>query len=384
MSDVPVSPDLTAYVPLAVYGKSGTDVATAALQDLATKLPGVTLREAMTETLLVETLATIVADLGVAVDRVPAVVFEVLVRLFSVTRDLGAKATTTLTFNLSDTAGHTIPAGTEVAVDVSGGNPAVVFATDVALVVPAASSSGTVAATARTVGTTANGIASPTPVRLRSSVPFVSSVTIASTVANGKDPETDTAYFTRAAQRLSRLTDALVLPKHFEAAALEDTNVKRAFAISLYDGAGGPPYTDVGHITVAVRGATGNLTAPQKTTIETNLEAKAVAMLDVHVIDPTVTAVNVVATVKAKGGFVTNDVKTAIEAAINAWLDPTVWPWSSTIRLFDVVALIENVAGVDFIVAGTLTVGGAGTDFALPGDAPLADVGTLTITVQAA
>ena len=374
------SPDFRAYIPLAPFGRSAADVALSALQDLATKLPGVTLLAGEPAVELTETLAVVVADLGLAVDRVPAVTAQVILRLFGVTYDAGGKATTAIDFVLIDTLGHTIPAGTEITVALESGATAV-FATDEDLVIAPASSTGTVDATATTIGASANGIAAGTAVRVRSGATFVQSATLDSEIANGRDPETDDAYYLRAAQRLARLSAALVLAEHFTAAALEDINVARALTIDRYDGAGGPPYTDNGHITVIVRGPAGNLTSPQKTALEADLEAKAVGGLVVHILDPTITTVDVEVEVALTAGADPDTVEAAVEAAIEAWLDPAAWLWSATVRYFDAVAIIEGVPGVDHIVAGTLELNGTTADVALAGDGPLAAADTITVTV---
>ena len=47
----------------------------------------------------------------------------------------------------------------------------------------------------------------------------------------------------------------------------------------------------------------------------------------------------------------------------------------------EIVAAIENVSGVDYIVPGTLTINGAATDFTLSGNAPMpGPVNVATVT----
>lgn len=381
MSDVPVSPDLRQYAPLAPYERSAVDIAVTALQDLAdNKLPGVTLREHMTEVMLIETLAAMLGDFGVALDRIPAVVFEAALRLFDVQHDAGTQAVTTLEFTLSDAAGHTVPAGTEVAVDVADG--VVVFSTDADLVIAAASTTGTVAATATSIGDDANGVTAGTAVRLRSAISFVQGVTIDVAVSGGTDPETDTAYFSKAAQRFQRLTEVLVLKDHFTAAALEVIGTTgRVLTIETYDGVGGPPYTDGGHVTVVARAAGGNLSGGDKTALEDTLEEATLVDVEVHVINATVTPIDVASQIVPVDGAVAATVQAAVEAALTSFLNTDTWPWWAKVRYTDVVALIETTAGVDHIVAGTLLVEGGTGDVTLTGDGPLTAVGTLDIDI---
>lgn len=374
------SPDVTPYVDLTLFDRSANDIAVAALQDAAIKLPDVTLREGLTEVVLIESLALEVAENIRAINRLPGAIFTVVMRLFGIVRDVGAPPITDVGFTLSDTLGHTIPAGTEVVLDLGGGQTPIIFTTQADVIVPAASATGTASAAIGSRNTVAaNGVTSGTPLRIRSSVAFLQSAETASTVTLGRDAETDAAYFLRSAQRLQRLTNALVLPQHFTSAALEDPAVFRALTIDLYDGAGGPPYTDVGHVTVVARGESGNLSAPQKAALTATLDAQAMAPIIVHVIDPTTTNVNVTATAVAKSGYDPSTVQAAIGAAITAFLDPAQWPWDATVRRNDLIALIENVPGVDYLTAGHPVTPAA--DVPLSGDGPLANAGTLTITV---
>lgn len=383
--DVPSSPDIRRYVPLAPFERTAVEVAVAALQDLrATKLPGVTLREGMTEVLLIETLAVIAGDLGIAIDRIPAVVFEAEIRLLGVDRDTGARATVDVEFTITPTGGTvTIPTGTEVTVDVGGGHVPVVFATDADLDIVSPATTGTVAATAADVGALPNGITSGTTVRPRSAVAMIVGAALDTDIAGGRDPESDDAYFLRASQRLARLTEVLVRGSQFTFAALEHelvTAAGRALTIDLYDGSGGPPYTDTGHVTVIVRGPSGNLSSPQKATLQAALELLAVPNLAIHVLDPNITTVNVAATVHILAGYVAADVEAACEAAIEALLDITSWPWAKTVRLSDIIGILEQIPGVDWVDISTVLLNGVAADLALTGDGPLADAGTIAVT----
>jgi hypothetical protein len=168
-----------------------------------------------------------------------------------------------------------------------------------------------------------------------------------------------------------------VRPSHFTAAALENPLVTRAFVLDNHDGVAA---NQLGHVAVAVAGAGGvALGAGDKAAIEADLEDRAQVNLDVHVINPTVTAVAVTATVRRVAGYTDDAVEANVTAAINAYLDPDTWEWGSTVRRNELIAVIDRAEGVDFV--DVLTAPAA--DVVLPGVAPLADAGVLDITVDA-
>lgn len=380
------APDVTGYVDLAVYDREPLALVDRALLDAGAKLPGWVPREGNTEVVLIEAMALQVAELVYAINRLPAAVTTVLLRLFDLAPDPGAPATTTVTFHLADNLGHVIPAGTEVRVAMGGELDDVVFATNVNLNVAVGAVVGTVAATATTNGSSVNGTAAATPVELVSSVYFVDSAELATDVADGADPEDSAAFLDRGIQRLRRLVTTLVLPEHFTAAALEEPDVDRATTVDRYNPAVGPnPGDNQGHVTVAVLGANGaTLSAPRKLAIEAAMEAIALAGLDVHVVDPTITRVDVASTVKVLAGYDGAVVAQAVEDAILAYLDPAAWEWGGTVRRNELIALVDGIPGVDYVVTLTLAVhlAGLGTaDVALAGVAPLADTTAADVTI---
>lgn len=134
-----------------------------------------------------------------------------------------------------------------------------------------------------------------------------------------------------------------------------------------------------GYVTVAVLAAGGALVpGATKTSLQAAMGLQAQANLGVRVVDPTITTVPVTATVKALPGFVAATVQASVVAALTAYLSPASWPWAATVRRNDLIALMEGVAGVDYVTAGHPTIPAG--DVALAGVAPLAAVGTLTIT----
>lgn len=374
--------DVRGYLDLTLDDRTPQDLVRTALLDLTSRFPGVNFRTGHIETLVAESVGLQVAQLIFAVNRLPGATTEILLRLFGLTRDPGAPATVTLRVETSGAYRVEIPAGMRVRVDPAGGLPPVVFTANAALVIPAGATSGTAPATAARATADPNGVAAETVLVLLDSVP-VERVVTHTAVTAGRDAENQRTFLDRGVARFDRLSETLVLPKHFAAAALEDARVGRALAIDNFnsDAGSGVPGDHPGHVTVAVLGPDGaNLTATPKAEIEAVLEAAAQTSLDVHLANPTVTVVNVAATVRALPGHVSATVKTAVETRIGELLDPLKWPWTAAVYRLELVGDVAGVAGVDRVE--TLTLNGGTADITLTGVAPLVDAGTIVATVN--
>lgn len=368
------SPDAIPLVELTLYDRDADDLVARATLDLTTKLPGLVLRPGRTEVALLEAEALIAVEAIFALNRLPTAMAIIQARLAGVIRSEGTFAAATATFIMSDSVGHTVPAGTRVRLVT--GTDVVTFATDVDFVVAPAATTGAVAVTATSVGTAPNGTAVATTLEPLDSLFFVDLVTLATSPTGGTDPEGVTDWLTRAGQRFARLTSVLVLPSHFLAAALEDVRVIRAFVIDKWD-ATLPGYA-LGHATVAVSGAGGvALSAPVKTEITATLSALTRADLTVHVVDPTITTVAVTASVVAKTTHTAAAVIANVTAALTAYLSPDTWAWGSTVYRNELFSLIDRAEGVERVVSITVPA----ADVALAGVAPLAQVGAISVTV---
>ena len=376
------APDVRPYVDLTLYDRTAQQIFDTALILALTKLPGWVPREGNTEVVLLEAMAAEAEELTFQINRLPGAVTEVLLRLFGLTPAPGRAADATATFVAADVLGHEVPAGTRVRLNFAPGIEPVDFTTNAALAIPAGQNTGTIGITAMEVGRRAHGGTSGQVLQLLDSIVFINSVTLASVPGNGEEPETSVEFLTRGVQRLARLVTTLVLPDHFTAAALEDPAVERATTIDNFDGSlgTGSPGDHPGHVTVAVGGTNGAaLTAPTKTALEATLESQAVAMLDVHIVDPTITDVDVTVTVRRLASHTDAQVEANVVAILDEYLNPDTWPWAATVRYNELIAIIDRAAGVDYVVS--LTVPAA--DLPLTGVAPLANAGTITVTVQA-
>ena len=370
------SPDVSPTVDLTVFDSTASDLADRAASNLESVLPEAALPLGSLEMVLIESLALLVQEIGYALNRIPGAVLEsLLARLYAIPRSPGVLPTASVELT-ADAAGASIPVGTLVQVSV--GDEIVQLTTDAELTITAGTPSAVVGITGTEFTDLANGIPSGTPVDLITDTTGVTAAVLSQDVGGGAGPEDADAYLDRAGIRLQRLTATLLQPEQFEAYAIEQPGVYRVKAVNLYNSdtavAGG------GHLSVASLDSSGApLSAPAKATLLTGMDDLSAAFLGVHAFDPTITTVPVTATLHTVPGADTTVVHDAAVAALDAYLSPLTWGWGSTVRRNELIALLEAVEGVDYLTAGHPTAPAG--DTALTGQAPLADLGTTTITV---
>lgn len=374
-----VSPDYTQFVDLTLYDKTPEDIYEAALQTLQSRIPDWIPTETNIEAMLLEALAVEVGESVFTLNRIPESMVRVLLSLYGIELDPGQPPSVTLEFTAQDTDGYVIPAGTEVAILMSDGEY-MQFFTDESLTIPAETLTGTVTATATDNTDIANGIAIGTNAELADAVVGVESVETYSVVGGGKLPESLASWTARGVQRLQRLVDTLVIPQHFVQRSLEDPGIFRANAIDNYDPSAyvpGDPGDHPGNITVVVYGETAPVPEGDKEDLQNVLENSALANLIVHVIDPTITTVDVEATIAVATGYVEADVITAVEERLAEYLSTATWPWSGTVRINELISVIDQVEGVSYV--GSIAEPTA--DVTLTEGDSLVELGTATITV---
>ena len=369
-------PDFRGYVNLTLFDMQPQEIYETSVLNIRTDIPEWIPREGQIEVLLLEAFAFEVAEAVYAINRLPNSIMQTLMLLYGVQRDVGQQPSAQIRFEVNDTYGHTILKGARLLLKLTDGVSPVVFSTVEELIIPPGQTSGIVTATGNRYTQAANGTAADTPVTLMDQYVFVDAAYIDEDIDDGRDQENDIDWIQRGSQRLVRLSDALVLPPQFAAVALESFEVTRALALDNYDGVGASVGSDAGHITVAVYGNNQLVPAPVKTAILNEMDSRAQSSLAVHVIDATLTTVNVTAEIVVTPGYTDALAISNATAAVRALLSTDNWDWSSTVSRNRIVNAIGRADGVDFVsdlIAPASPV-------SLSGYAPLAVAGTVTIT----
>jgi uncharacterized phage protein gp47/JayE len=301
------------------------------------------------------------------------------------------------TWTLTDSVGHTIPAGTTVAIPDSNGNlQAFQVASDI--VVPngsSATTAGQVAISAVTPGSASSGLGGVgIAIQLIDVISWVSTVVLTGATSGGIDAEDDPTYLARLVTQLQRLSRRPILPQDFSSMALDaDPTVARAVAIDGYNPADSSSGNQRMIAIAAVTAAGAGVSTGAKTAISTYLQANREINFIVNVMNPTFTTINVTTTIVVQTGYDTVATHNAVIAAITNYLSPAVWgqdptvlqgsianTWVETATLYynEVITLISNVLGVNRVTALTLNGGTANISLTTP--AALTQVGTVTVT----
>lgn len=342
--------------------------------------------------LLIESIAGMHASLLATVSDVRDAIFRHAgLALFVVAPIDAAPAAAMTTWTMVDSAGYTVPQGTQVAYQ-SGGDTRV-FETTQAFTVPAGQSVQTgVLVSAIEAGAAGNGLTGP--VVSDSTVPWVASVTQAAATSGGEDGETDAEYLARLPREIA-VQRTPVRVEDFQAVALRVPGVGRAVAIDGWD-----TTTDtMGNertVGIVVTDPAGVACTPAvKAAVVAAVEKVREVNFIVGVTDPTMTPVTVTYTATCYPGFTADEVRGRVDDAITAWLSPAWWgvpplgdeitneQWINepTVRVNDLIALIDGVDGVRTVTSVQVDGGG---DLMLPGrvglPSPQPPVGTVTAT----
>lgn len=390
-----VSPDITDYINLTLYDVDPTTLVDRMILNSQLLLPGWNPELGVDEVTIAQGLALEVAELVFAVNRLPPAIMQALLQLFGITRGAGTPATATVTFQTQAPAATSIPQGTQLQLVL--GSKSYIFETTADIPVAAGTASVTGSVQCTTNAAAVNGSAAGTNLTVLGFVSPVSSAALATSPVGGTDPETMSAWLNRGGQTLQSISSALSLPAQFTDAALADTadGVFRAWTTSNWDPtlSGGAGATAQGSVTVSAMGQGGTmLTGPQQASLLAKLQAGALAGLAVHVVNPNVTVVPVTCTVWQEPGYTVSQVQANVAAQLaasvasgGAGLSTDLWPFTqpngalnSLVHLNNLISVITDTPGVAFVVAMTAP----SADVNLPGIAPLATLGTVTVFVE--
>lgn len=346
------SPDTTPYSDLTIYDRDLQNLFDRAKNYTSSVLTDWVPSETNTEVVLMEALALMVSESIYSINRLPNTIAEILFKLYGITRSTGAYPTFTATFTVQ--GGHTstvtIPQGFEVIYDLGDGQDIAVFSLDSAVDLAVGTNTATGTFTGNLKTARYNNIATGTAFTIISPLYFLQSVVTSTTISGGSGAESDDDYFDRASLRFARLSEALILPTHFSNYALEKTYVSTAKTVDLYNAPSGTAGSDYGHVALFVFGDNAYVSSANKTTLLGEIDDRCIASVTPTVNDPdNLAVVGVHTTVVRTSSSTSANTEVAVQNALTGYYHTTSWPWSKTLRWTNLVSLIENATGVDFI-----------------------------------
>lgn len=339
-------------------------------------IPDLILREGMIETVLLQAWAEMTSELIFATNRIPSAIFESLLQMYGIYRDFGEPPTATLRFEVSSIYGTSIPAESAFVYDPEDGREPIVFVTEKELVVPEGETIGTVLAVGDRFTSEYNTTSANTYLQPIDSYSSINYVQFDDRPSGGRDPETELEYFTRGVNRFRRLTSTLIVPDNFVSYVLEEIDVERARAIDNWDGTNNA--SAPGHITIAVYGNEEPITTARKAELKEAMESISYANLIIHVVDPTITPVDVSIKVRAEKGYETPDIVNNVVETLEEFISPMSWDWSNTVWRNEIISKVTNAVGVDFVLDLTVPT----SNLTIPGAAPLAIVDDISVEVE--
>jgi uncharacterized phage protein gp47/JayE len=349
------------------------DLAEEAIASFEAARPGVVLRNASPEVVLIESMALACGAVVDAANQAVAVMAEILLAdFYGVPRLPGAVAVGTLTVDFDSTVTTTIPAGTsfvltDYGVEVASTADATVTA-GLSLTVQVA----TVEAT-----TLVNGVGPGAGVDVLDVIPNALTVAVASAFGGGADPEGQESYLVRARARLARVTNTLVVLEHWSKYCTEDGRASNALTIGAWDGVSlATAGDDGGHVSVVVYGHGAVLPVEVRDDLATAMQAITAAGIEVHVVDADVTDVDVTVTVAAMPGYSSDEVRAAVEAAAAEFLNPETWPIGDDVVAAQLSDRLTSLPSVDYVT----TLDEPAADVVLAADG-VPQAGTLTVSV---
>lgn len=367
------SPDLSPWNPLIAFDLDPQDYVQRAVDMRGGVDPTYNPHTGDPDMELIEQMAVMLAEYGYAGNRTPDGVALVFAQFSGVPRKEGTPARGKVRFTTNTTAGGIdIPLGTVLSIDLEDGST-LVFTTDAAVVTAAGSATVIADMTATDIGSVGNNIPAGTLLAIQNNLVNVDSAAISTETAGGSDPEDDYDWLARFGNFQRRSHRTLVQADEFAEEALDWPTVYRSHAVDNYDGttAGVGGHTSVAVLTEGG----GSLLEADRVALQAHLQSKSVAILTIHVINPTIVTVNVEVSVRARPGFTQAEVESDVRAALLTYLSADTWEWGNTVQRYEVAARIDTAPSVDYV--DTLTTPAANVP--IVGAAPLAKLGTLTV-----
>ena len=234
------SPDFKDYVDLTINDVQPADIYSAAVTYAQTSLPEFSPRQGTVEDAILQAMSYVSGVMTGAINRLPNGLMEGVLRLIGLTRSEATFATGNVIFTAIDTAGATIPAGTQVSYleTVDGVSTQHIFATtESATIAEGSDTSSAIPVVAQSAGQKPY-IASGTSLIILVASNRLLSCATSGALTQGVTGESDEDFFNRGATYLASLSEALVTPTqitNYTTATYTDVHRAKTYNNTLID-----------------------------------------------------------------------------------------------------------------------------------------------------
>lgn len=303
-----------------------------------------------------------------------------------------APASVSSTWTMTDKAGYTIPAGTQVLIAASG-DSFVGFVTVGDVVVAPEAEKATVVLRAVEPGTAGNGLSADP--QLSDSLAFVASIELAGVTSAGVDEEDEDTYLNRLVEELQTLSLSLIKGRDFEIDARAIAGIARAKCIEAYNIAEGK--AEALAVSVVPIDAAGEASmALVKEALEERQTDKLLSGINYYVGSPSYTSIKGKVEIEVEAGFDPPTVKAAVEAFWAERFSPAKWGlptrgdsgsgWENQPKVYRLKTIgeIERIGGVGRVItfkhAKNAEALGSAEELALEGAVPLTKAGVVEVS----
>lgn len=391
--------DFSEYIYLVPFDVSPTSVYLDAIDYAKIVLPEFQPRQGTPEDAILQAVSYISALNISAINRIPDRLMAGLVGMMGVEIDDGEKALIDVVFTCIDHLGTTVPQGTLVRHDYEflGEQRSVFFqTTEAGVIIPVSVDDPlptvTVEAEAINVGVVLP-IPDDTELTIDTPTSNIISAVLNETVLNGKNPEAENEFLSRAVSFLGSLSSSFAKASQIDGFVLSTflSTTSRCKTFDLTNNANGLEWTDAnepGYITIIVYGINAQLTNDQKLDILIAVQERTVAGLTVSITDANLVDLDVTISVAHSSQYDSDAIQENIENVLVNYFSPTNYRFTESIKLSEFYSVISAIPGVIYIDSLAVVPGTGGVNdvdgninFSKKGSLPVIAIADTTITL---
>lgn len=354
------SPDFRQYIDLTLYDVDPFQLYDDAITYAQTSVPEFQPRIGTLEEAIMQAIVYNTAQLIASINRLPDGLMEGLALLTGLTRNEATFATGEVEITVYVSTGDTIPAGTVFTYQTVNDDilTSYNFYTTTDLIIPNGNTSGTVAIQGIVAGQYP-ALLDGQEFELVSPAPKVTSIVLSGDLSIGSNAETDTEYLNRAAQHFASLSSCLTTKSqmaNYISSNYANIPYSAVFDLTdsgdlLFGAADAPGYVTV----VAISPTGGNVSAGDKTDLQTDLESKSVAGLVIDIVDAEFVPITIDLEFALLNGYNSLTVQNAVETRLTELMSYKGYDFRGEIVQNELVSQLSQVAGVKYVSNITFT-----------------------------